>query len=47
VLPRIGGHLPTKGVIEREKCDAMENGSEEMLLMVPKPAMKLGEKLFQ
>jgi hypothetical protein len=38
---------PTKEALTEEKYDEMENGSEEMLLRVRKPAMKLAEKLFQ
>jgi hypothetical protein len=41
------GHLFTKEALTAEKCDEMENGSEEMVLRVRKPAMKLAEKLFK
>jgi hypothetical protein len=34
-------------MLTAEKYDEMENGSEEMVLRVRKPAMKLAEKLFQ
>jgi hypothetical protein len=34
-------------MLTRERYDEIENGSEEMVLMLRKPAMKLAEKLFQ
>ena len=41
------GHLSTKGALIRQKNDGRENGSEQTVLRVRKPAMKQAEKLFQ
>jgi ABC-type Fe3+ transport system substrate-binding protein len=41
------GYVSAKEALTPEKYDEMENGSEEMVLRVRKPAMKLAEKLFQ
>jgi hypothetical protein len=41
------GHVSAKEALAPEKCDEMGNGSEEMVLRVRKPAMKLAERLFQ
>jgi hypothetical protein len=41
------GHLSTKEVLIPQNNDDRENGSEETVLRVRKPAMKLAEKLFQ
>jgi hypothetical protein len=41
------GHLSTKEALIPQKNGDSENGSEQTVLRVRKPAMKLAEKLFQ
>jgi hypothetical protein len=41
------GHLSTKEALIPQKNDGRENGSEQTMLRVRKPAMKQAEKLFQ
>ena len=41
------GHLSTKEALIPQKNDDRGNGSEETVLRVRKPAMKLAEKFFQ
>jgi iron(III) transport system substrate-binding protein len=41
------GHVSAKEALTPEKYDELENGSEEVVNRIRKPAMKLAEKLFQ
>jgi ABC-type Fe3+ transport system substrate-binding protein len=41
------GHTSAKEVLTPEKFDELENGSEEVVNKIRKPAMVLAEKLFQ
>ena len=41
------GHVSAKESLTPEKYEELENGSEEVVLKVRKPAMALAEKLFQ
>jgi iron(III) transport system substrate-binding protein len=41
------GHVAAKEALTPEKFDELENGSEEVVLKIRKPAMALAEKLFQ
>ena len=41
------GHVSAKEALTPEKFDELENGSEDVVNKIRKPAMKLAEKLFQ